>query len=136
MSSDLIAWVVAITLGAVVVVLGWRRNLGDVTQDWLPRFGESPEPVTTGPESAAGGRRRELSPRQRRLVIWGYLVLAVSYAAITVLSAHSRLLHAASAATFGIGAVVFMLKERRRLKDNSEFAVSPSGARSDGGGGR
>ncbi len=114
MSSDLIAWVVAITLGAVVVVLGWRRDLGDVTRSWLPRFGEPSESVTTMPESAAAGQGRELSPRQRRFVIWGYLVLGAGYAVITVLSAHSRLLHAASAATFGIGAVVLMLKERRR----------------------
>jgi hypothetical protein len=50
MGSDLIAWVVAITLGVAVVILGLRRNLGDVTQEWLPRFGESPEPVTAMPE--------------------------------------------------------------------------------------
>ena len=111
MSSDLIPWVVAITLGVVVVVLGWRRNLGDVTQDWLPRFGESPEPVTAVSESADGGQGRQLSPRQRRLLIWGYVALSLGNAAIAVLGSHDRPLHTISAATFGIGAVVLTLKK-------------------------
>jgi uncharacterized membrane protein HdeD (DUF308 family) len=113
MGSDLIAWVVALMLGVAVVVLGWRRNLGEVTQDWLPRFGESPEPVSAVPESADGGQGRQLSPRQRRLVIWGYLGLSLGNAAIAVLGAHDRPLHAVSAAAFGIAAVVLILKERR-----------------------
>jgi hypothetical protein len=34
MSNDLIAWVVAITLGIAVVVLGLRRNLSETTRKW------------------------------------------------------------------------------------------------------
>jgi hypothetical protein len=113
MSSDLIAWVVAITLGVVVVVLGWRRNLGDVTQDWLPRFGGPSESVTAMPEPAAGGQGRDLSPRQRGFLICGYLMLGLGNAADAALSSDDRPLHAIGAATFGIGVVVLMLKERR-----------------------
>jgi hypothetical protein len=40
MSSDLMAWIVAITLGLAVVGLGLRRYLADITRNWLPRFGE------------------------------------------------------------------------------------------------
>jgi hypothetical protein len=34
MSSDLIAWIVAITLGFAVVGLGLRRDLADITRNW------------------------------------------------------------------------------------------------------
>jgi hypothetical protein len=111
MSSDLIAWVVAITLGVVVVVLGWRRNLGDVTRNWLPRFEGPSEPVTTRPESAAGGQRRQFSPGERRLAIWVYLGLSFGNAAMAILWSHDRPLHAIGAAVFGFGAVMFALKK-------------------------
>jgi hypothetical protein len=112
MSSELIAWVVAIALGIAVVGLGLRRNLSDVTQAWLPRFGEAPAPATATPGSSDGGQgRRQLSPRQRRFVIWTYLLTSVCNAALAVLSAHNRLPHAISAALFAIGAVVPMLKK-------------------------
>lgn len=113
MSSDLVAWVVGITLGIAVVGLGLRRNLGDVTRSWLPRFGEAPKPVTATPESFDGGQgRRQLSPRQRQFVNWGYLLISLWNAALAVLAADNRLLHVISAALFGIVAVVLMLKER------------------------
>lgn len=113
MSSDLIAWVVGITLGIAVVALGLRRNLADVTRSWLPRFGEAPEPAAVIPGSSHGGPgRRELSPRQRRLVIWGYLLLGLCNAAFAVLWADNRPLHAISAAFFATGAVVLLLKGR------------------------
>jgi hypothetical protein len=111
MSSDLIAWVVGITLGIVVVGLGLRRNLGDVTRSWLPRFGELPEPVAATPEFFDGGQeRRQLSPRQRRFVICSYLLISVCDAALAVQSADNRLLHAIFAALFAIIVVVPMLK--------------------------
>jgi hypothetical protein len=111
MSNDLIAWVVGITLGLAVVGLGLRRNLDDVTRSWLPRFGEVPEPASATPESPDGGQgRRQLSPLQRRFVIWAYLLISVCNAALAVLSADNRLLHAISAALFAIGAVAPMLK--------------------------
>jgi hypothetical protein len=46
MSSDLIAWVVAITLAIAVVVLGLRRNLSETTRNGLPRFGGDSEQAT------------------------------------------------------------------------------------------
>lgn len=114
MSSNLIAWVVAITLGIAVVGLGLRRDLADVTRSWLPRFGEAPEPVSATPESSDGGQgRHELSPRQRQFAIWAYLLISVCNAAFAVLWVDNRLLHAINAALFATGAVVLMLKERR-----------------------
>lgn len=114
MNSELIAWVVAIALGIAVVGLGLRRNLADVTRTRLPRFGEAPEPVTALPKSSDGGQgRRQLSPRQRRFAIWFYLLISLSNAALAVLWADNRPLHAISAALFAIGAVVFMLREPR-----------------------
>jgi hypothetical protein len=114
MSSDLIAWVVALTLGIAVVGLGLRRNLADVTRSWLPRYEEVPEAVTVKPDSPGGEQgRRQLSPRQRRLAIWAYLIASTFYAAMAVLRAGDRPLHTISAAAFAIGAVVFMLRGRR-----------------------
>lgn len=111
MGSDLIALVVAITLGLVVVGLGLRRNLSDVTRSWLPQFGDAPK--STGPlGSFDGGQgRRQISPRQRRLSIWLYLLISVGYAASSVVSAESRLWHASMAALFAIGALVFWLRK-------------------------
>jgi hypothetical protein len=110
MSSDLIAWIVGISLGIAVVVLGLRRNLDEVTRSWLPRFGESPEPVAAIPELSGGGHgSRQLSPRQRRFAIWAYLLISACNATFAVLSADDRLLHAVSAALW-IGAAVLVLK--------------------------
>jgi hypothetical protein len=109
MSSDLIAWIVGITLGIAVVCLGLRRNLADVTRSWLPRFGENPELTTATLGLFDGGQgRRQLSPRERRFGIWFYSMLSVCNAALAVLSADSRLLHVSSAALFAIGAVIFL----------------------------
>ena len=114
MTSDLIALVVAITLGIAVVGLGLRRNLADVTQSWLPRFGEAPEPATAPPGSLfdSGQRRRQLSPRQRRFYIWGYLLLSACNAALAVLWVDNRLMHVLIAAGFATCAVVVMLRGR------------------------
>jgi peptidoglycan/LPS O-acetylase OafA/YrhL len=76
MSSDLIAWVVAVTLGIAVVVLGLQRNLSDTTR-WLVSF---------------------------------YLLIALADAALAVLSADNRLLHASTAGLFALG-VVFLLSQ-------------------------
>jgi hypothetical protein len=110
MSSDLVALSVAIGLGVTVVGLGWRRRLGETTREWLPRFGGGSEQVTLAPESAGGGRRREFSPRERRWAIRFYLAIGLGYAAIAVLSASDRLLHASLAALFAISAAVYLRK--------------------------
>lgn len=112
MSSDLIAWVVAITLGIAVVVLGLRRNLSDTTRNGLPRFEGDPERAiaTLGPYEGEERRRRPLSPRQRRWLVSLYLLTALTDAAFAVLSADDRLLHAITAGTFALGAV-FLLRQ-------------------------
>ena len=111
MSSDLIAWVVAITLGVAVVVLGLRRNLSDTTRNWLPRFGEgSGEAIGPPKPSDVERRRRPLSPRQRRWMAGLYLLICLSNAARALLEADDRLLHATFAALFALAAVAFLLK--------------------------
>jgi hypothetical protein len=111
MSSDLIALVVAITLGIVVVVLGLRRNLSETTRNWLPRFGGALEPATATPGSSDyGPGRRPLSRRQRRWLASFYLLMALTDAASAVRSAGSRPLHAIAAGTFALGAV-FLLRQ-------------------------
>jgi hypothetical protein len=111
MSSDLIAWIVAITLGLAVVGLGLRRDLGEVTRRWLPRFGEG---SATPPPSDGGQQHRQLSPGQRRFAICTYLLFSLCYAVLAILSADSRLPHAITAAAWATGAVVLLLKGDRR----------------------
>jgi hypothetical protein len=121
MGNDLIAWVVGLALVIVVVWLGLRRNLSDVTQSWLPRFGEGPKLAPAIPESSNGGRaRRQLSPLQRRLAIWIYLLASVIYTTQAVLSSDSRLLHVMTAVLFAIGAVVFTLRRPAPSSSGSE----------------
>ena len=120
MSSELIAWVVAITLGVAVVVLGMRRNLADTTRDWLPRPGEPSEWVVAALGSPDGGRwRRPFSPRQRRLAVWGYLLIGLCNAALALLWANERLFHAIIAALFALLAVAVLLKKWSPSVDGS-----------------
>jgi hypothetical protein len=120
MGSDLVALIVAITLGVAVVSLGWRRNLGDTTRNWLPRFGEASDRETAPPESPAGDwRRRPLSPRQRRWMIWAYLLMSLTFAAFAVLSAHDRLFNAILAATFALNVAVLWLRKSSSSLDGS-----------------
>lgn len=112
MSSDLIAWVVAITLGTAVVILGLRRNLSETTRNGLPRFGGPPEPATATPGSSdEGPRRRPLSPRQRRRAVSLYLLIALTDGVFAVLSAENRLLHAITAGLFALGVVFLLLRQ-------------------------
>jgi hypothetical protein len=113
MSSDLIALVVALTLGAAVVILGLRRNLSEATRNGMPRFGADPERATAmlGLYEGEEGRRRSLSPRQRRWLVLVYLLLALSQAASAVLSSNDRLIHAATAALMVLAAVVHLLRK-------------------------
>jgi hypothetical protein len=108
MSSDLIAWVVAVTLGIAVVGLGLRRNLGGTTRNWLPRFEGASEQETgaLGP-SGDGQRRRLLSRRQRRWMSGGFLLLGLAYAVMAMLWANDRLIHAVFAALWVIIAVAY-----------------------------
>jgi hypothetical protein len=112
MSSDLIAWVVAITLGIAVVVLGLRRNLSEITRNGLPRFGGDPERATPTLGLYEGEERghRRLSPRQRRWMGSFYLLMSLTFAAFAVLSAHDRLFNAILAATFALNAAVYWLQ--------------------------
>ena len=109
MSSDLIAWIVAIGLGIAVVVLGLRRNLGETTRNWLPRS-EGASVQETGALGLSGDgqrRRRPLSPRQRRWMSGGFLLLGLAYAVMAMLWAHDRLIHAVFAALWVIIAVAY-----------------------------
>jgi hypothetical protein len=110
MSSDLVALVVALTLGTAVVILGLRRNLSETTRNGLPRFGGDPERVTGVLGLYEGGerRRRPLSPRQRRWLALLYLLMALTDAASAVLSADDRLVHASTAGLFALGAVFLL----------------------------
>jgi hypothetical protein len=112
MSSDLIALVVAITLGIAVVVLGLRRNLSGTTRNGLPRLGRDleQEPETLGLYEGGHRQRRPLSPRERRWMIGAYLLMSLTWAAFAVLSAHGRLFNAILAAGFALNALVFWLK--------------------------
>lgn len=112
MSSDLVAWVVAVTLGIAVVVLGLRRNLSETTRNGLPRFGGDPSRATAALGLYEGGerRRRQLSPREKRWMIRAYLLMSLSLAAVAVLSAHDKLPHALLAVAFALNAMVLWLK--------------------------
>lgn len=111
MSGDLIALVVALTLGTAVVILGLRRNLSETTRKGLPRFGGDPEGATLGLYEGEERQRRPLSPRQRRWQVSVYLLLALIQAASAVLSSDDRLIHAATAALAALGVVVLLLRK-------------------------
>lgn len=113
MTTDLIAVLVGLGLGAAVVIAGLRRDLAGVTREWLPRAGPASEHVTAMAESPVSGeRRREYSPRQRRFAIWGYALFSIFNAAMAIDSADGRLLHVFSAIAFAIGALVFVWRGR------------------------
>ena len=113
MSSDLIALIVALTLGTAVVIMGLRRNLSETTRNGLPRFGGDPERATAtlGLYEGVERRRRPLSPRHRYWLVSFYLLMAFTDAAFAVLSSHDRPIHAATAALFALGAVVHLLRK-------------------------
>ncbi len=106
MGSDLIAWIVAIGLGIAVVVLGFRRDLGEITRNWLPRPAEAPEQETGAPRPSGDGQsRRPLSPRQRGWMSGGFLLFGLAYAVMATLWADDRLIHAVFAALWVVIAV-------------------------------
>jgi hypothetical protein len=121
MSSDLIAWAVAITLGTAVVVLGLRRNLSETTRNGLPRFGGDPERATAmlGLYEGEGRRRRPLTPRQKRWMAAGFLLLGLAYAVMALLRADDRLIHAVFAALWAIVAVGYFLGRLPRSANRS-----------------
>jgi hypothetical protein len=127
MSSDLIAPVVAVALATAVVVLGLRRNLSDTTRNELPRFGDEPEQPTAnlGLYKGEAVRGRRLSPRQRRRLVPFYLLLALFYAALAVLSANDRLLHAVSAGLWVFGAGFLIWQWSRQRPDGSSSSRVP-----------
>jgi len=121
MSSDLIAWVVAITLGIAVVVLGLRRSLSETTRNGMPRFEKGPEQATArlGLYEGEERRRRPLSPRQRRWLVSFYLLMALTYAAFAVLSADDRLHDAGTAGLLALGAVFLLWQGSSHRSDGS-----------------
>jgi hypothetical protein len=123
MSSDLIAWVVATTLGIAVVGLGLRRNLSATTRSGLPRLGGDTERATATLGLYEGGDRprRPLSPRQRRWMIGFYLLMGLTFAVFAVFPAHDRLGTAFLAAMFGLNAAVLW---RRKSPSSSDGPAS------------
>jgi hypothetical protein len=121
MSSDLIAWVVAITLGIAVVVLGLRRNLSEITRNGLPRFGGDSERAiaTLGLYEGEERRRPPLSPRQRHWLVSFYLLIALTDAAFAVLSADDRLRHASTAGLSALVAVFLLWQGSSHPSDGS-----------------
>jgi len=121
MSSDLIALVVALTLGATVVGLGLRRNLSETTRNGLPRFGGDPDGAapTLGLYEGEERRRRPLSPRQRRWLVSFYVLMALTYAAFAVLSADDRLHDAGMAGLLALGAVFLLWQGSSHPSDGS-----------------
>lgn len=115
MSSDLIALVFALALGVGVVIVGLRRNLSETTRNGLPRVGGRPESATAtlGLYEGEETRRRQLSPRERRWVIWAYPLVSLTYAASAVLWADDPWLNAILAAAFALNAAVFWLNRWR-----------------------
>jgi len=115
MSNELIAWVVAAGLGAVVVVVGLRRDLSETTRSNLPRFDGDSESGTATVGLWEGEQRggKPLSPLQSRLLALLYLLLTLSNATRVVLSPDDRLLHAAGAAVFAFAAGMLMWKASR-----------------------
>lgn len=112
MDSALIAGIVAIMLGAVVVVVGLRRNLSDVTRGWLPRFDEASENVMGSFEEVERRRpRRHLSPRERKLALGAYVAFGLFNATVAIFSSDSRLEHVIFAVLCGVAAVMFALKK-------------------------
>jgi hypothetical protein len=111
MSSDLVALVVALTLGIAVVALGLRRNLSETTRNGLPRFGGTPSgrPPTLGLYEGEERRRRPLSPQQKRWMAGGFLLLGLAYAVMALMWADDRLIHAVFAALWAIVAVGYFL---------------------------
>lgn len=82
----------------------------DSAEDQLPRFGDASEQATVPRgRSNAEQRRRPLSPRQRRWIVWGYLLISLCNAALALLGADDWLFHAIIAVLFALSAVAFLL---------------------------
>ncbi|HWA54190.1 MAG TPA: hypothetical protein VG816_08465 [Solirubrobacterales bacterium] len=121
MSSDLIALVVAVTLGVAVVGLGLRRNLSETTRSRLPRYetDSEREPIALGLYGGGQRRHQPASPRQRRWMIGGYLLMSLTWAAFAVLSPDRGLFDALLAAGFALNAAVLWLKKAPPSSDGS-----------------
>jgi hypothetical protein len=119
MDGDLIALVVALTLGAAVVVVGLQRNLSETTRNGLPRFGRDPEGATPtlGLYEGEERKRRPLSPRQLRWQASFLLLVALFQASSVFLSADSRVLHACTAALWALAAVIVLWRASSHRSD-------------------
>lgn len=115
MSNDLIAWAIAIGLGAVVIVVGLRRDLSEVTRSNLPRFGEDSEPAAT--VELSGVERGPPSTKQTLWLASFNLLIGLLNGARALLESDDRLLHAAAAAAFVLGAAVLALRASRHPSD-------------------
>jgi peptidoglycan/LPS O-acetylase OafA/YrhL len=118
MSSDLLAVLIAVGLGAAVVILGLKRNLSETTRSGLPRYG-GPERATAtlGLYEGEERPRRRPSRREQRWFVAVYLVWALFEAAVAVLSSHDTLIHAAMAGLLLLAVAVLLLRKTRDSSD-------------------
>lgn len=99
------------TLALVVVGLGLRRKLSDVTRSGLPQYERDPEATSIATELYTGPRRRnQLSPQMRKANIGLYLFMSLGWTALAVLEGRDRLIHVLTAVTAAVGVVVFVLR--------------------------
>jgi hypothetical protein len=84
-----------------------RRNLFGITRKGLPRPGEDSERATgtLGLYEGEKRRLRPLSPRQRRRFVSLYLLFALIYGVLAVMSGDDWLLDASLAGLFALVAV-------------------------------
>lgn len=109
MSGDLIAVGVAIMLGVVVVGMGLQRNLADTTRRWLPRPGEASErEVATSRSPRWRAKATFANPTAETVAGGGSLLLGLAYAAMAVLWADDKLIHAVFAALWAMVAAGYL----------------------------
>jgi len=116
-SGDLIALGIAIVLGLAVLGLGLRRQLGDLTQSWLPRYesGSAHEPYVSTSYAKERGRTR-LSKRMWWSLVVLYSVLALYRVVTAVATDEERLLNATLAVLFGVVVAVYVWRRRQSTK--------------------
>lgn len=121
MSTDLIALVVALGLGAVVIVLGLRRNLSETTRNGLPRFENDAEQATAtlGLYEGEERPRRPPSPRQRIWLGAFCLLIALGQAVSALQLTDDWLLRAGAAVLFALEGAFFLWQGFSRASGGS-----------------
>lgn len=114
MSNDLIALVVAFALVFFVVGLGLRRReLGELTQRWLPQFESAHTHAPEGRRSYADERgRRRMSTRMWWLIVGLYSIWGLYNVVAAVATDEERMFHASFAVLLFTGVAVYVWKRQ------------------------